>query len=116
MIRIDGLRLELDFTQEDLRRAAAKKLRLPQWALAQVKLAKKSVDARKKEDVHFVCAVDAAVDGDEDKLLRRAGGRSPTSTGCPRDKPWTSPLWWWGWVRRGCSRGWCWPSAACALW
>ena len=50
MIRIDGLRLELDFTQEDLRRAAAKKLRLPQWALAQVKLAKKSVDARKKED------------------------------------------------------------------
>ncbi len=74
MIRIDGLRLELDFTQEDLRRAAAKKLRLPQWALAQVKLAKKSVDARKKEDVHFVCAVDAAVDGDEDKLLRRAGG------------------------------------------
>ncbi len=74
MIRIDGLRLELDFTEEDLRRAAAKKLRLPPWALAGVKLAKKSVDARKKEEVHFVCAVDAAADGDEDKLLRRTAG------------------------------------------
>lgn len=71
MIRISGLRLGLDFTQEDLRAAAGKKLRLPERALVDIKLAKKSVDARKKEDVHFVCAVDVELDGDEGRVLRR---------------------------------------------
>ena len=34
-------------------------------------MAKKSVDARKKEDVHFVCAVEVEISGDENKLLSR---------------------------------------------
>lgn len=71
MLQITNLSLELDFTQRDLHRAAAKKLRLPESALTSVRLAKKSVDARKKDRVHFVCAVQAEVDMDEGKLLRR---------------------------------------------
>lgn len=76
MIRVNGLALPLDFRAADLRSAAAKKLRLPQRALVDIRLVKKSVDARKKEDVHFVCAVDVQVDGDEAQALRRCPGAS----------------------------------------
>lgn len=71
MIRITGLPVELDFKRENLIRAAAKKLRLPEKALHDVRLCKKSVDARKKDRVHFVCAVEAAIDGDENRLVSR---------------------------------------------
>ncbi len=71
MIRISGLRLGLDFREADLRRAAAVRLRLPERAVGEVKLVKKSVDARKKDSVHFVCAVEAAVDADENRLIAR---------------------------------------------
>ena len=70
-LKLSGLKLPLDFQEADVKRAAAKKLRLPERAVTQVRLAKKSVDARKKEDVHFVCQVEAAIDGDVERLLSR---------------------------------------------
>ena len=71
MIKVTGLKLPLGFREGDLRRAAAKKLKLPESALLQVALSKKSVDARRKSDVHFVCAAEVRIDGDEEKLLSR---------------------------------------------
>lgn len=71
MLKITGLKLPLDFKEEDLRKAAAQKLRVPERAVVSARLAKKSVDARKKDQVHFVCAVEAEIDGDENKLLSR---------------------------------------------
>lgn len=71
MLRVNGLRLPLDFTQDTLLRAAAKKLRLSPEDLTGLRLAKRSVDARKKEDVHFVCSVEGAISGSEDRLLAR---------------------------------------------
>lgn len=70
MLRINGLRLDLGFTQDDLRHAAAKKLRLPPSALSGLQLVKKSVDARKKDHVHFVCSVQVKVEH-EGRLLSR---------------------------------------------
>ena len=75
MLRINGLRLPLDFTQEDLVRAAGKKLRLSPKDLIGLQLVKRSVDARKKEDVHFVCSVEGSVSGSEDRLLARLRSR-----------------------------------------
>lgn len=71
MLKITGIKMPLGFGGEDLRREAAKKLRLPEKALTQVRLAKKSVDARKKDQVHFVCNVEVEIDGDEDRVLAR---------------------------------------------
>ena len=65
MLKITGLKLPLGFREGDLKRAAAKQLRLPESAIGQVRLCKKSVDARKKDNVHFVCAVEAAILGSE---------------------------------------------------
>lgn len=71
MLKISGLSLPLDFTGGDLKRVAAKKLRLPESALRELRLIKKSVDARKRDNIRFVCAVETAVDGSEQKLLAR---------------------------------------------
>ena len=70
MLRLTGVPLGLDFTGADLKQAAAKRLRVPESALGQVRLVKKSVDARKKDKVCFICALEAQVRG-EDKLLSR---------------------------------------------
>ena len=77
---------------------------------------KKSVDARKKDKVCFICALEAQVRG-EDKLLSRlrtTGCRRPrpTGTNSPRGSPWPSGRWWWASARRGCSPPCSWPSAA----
>lgn len=58
MYRISELRLELDGTPDDLKRAAAKRLRVRPAAIRSLSLYRKSVDARRKDDVHFVCTAD----------------------------------------------------------
>ena len=70
MLRIANLNLPLDYTDDTLRSAAAKKLRLPADAIRSLTLTRKSVDARDKSDVHFVLTVEVQVDR-EDQVLKR---------------------------------------------
>ena len=72
MIRISDISMPLHYTDEALRRAAAKKLHTDAQKLKKLALVKRSVDARKKQDVRFVVTVDVETDGNEDKLLSRA--------------------------------------------
>lgn len=58
MYRISELRLELNGTPADLKRAAAKRLRVRPQDIVSLSLYRKSVDARRKDDVHFVCTAD----------------------------------------------------------
>ncbi len=52
MIRIRNLRLELGEEEAALRQRAAKKLRVPEGRITVLRLLKKSLDARKKNDLH----------------------------------------------------------------
>ena len=61
--RIAELPLPLDAPAGQLRRLAAQRLRVPPERIASLELARRSVDARKKNDVHFICTVECAVDG-----------------------------------------------------
>ncbi len=82
MIRITGLRMPLAYTEESLRRAAAKAVGVPASSLQDVRVVKRSVDARRKEAVHFLFSLDLTVQGDEAALLRRLNGRaSPAPAG-----------------------------------
>lgn len=71
MLRINEIKLPLDADEGALRRAAAKELRLAAEKIVTLRISKKSVDARKKENVHFIYSVDVTIDGDEQALLRR---------------------------------------------
>lgn len=70
MIRVSNIRVSLDFNFEDILPFCARKLDIPENHIKSLKLSKKSVDARKKSDVHFIISVDISAKGEEN-LLRR---------------------------------------------
>ena len=70
MLRIDNLSLPLGWDMTTLTEAVLRRLRIPADMLQSVTLAKKSVDARDKGDVHFVLSVDVKVKN-EDAVLKR---------------------------------------------
>ncbi len=71
MLKLQNLSLPLDYTPEDLRRKAAALLKVSPSALGELRLLRRSVDARRKTDVRYVCTVGVTLD-DEDKLLTRS--------------------------------------------
>lgn len=84
MLRLNGLPLPLDAGEKELRLAAAKKLNVKTEELLSLRIAKKSVDARDKADVHFVYSVDVSLN-QEDGILRRL--RYGTAVRIEEDKP-----------------------------
>lgn len=71
MILISGLKLPPGADEERLRALAAKALRIPTEAVTSLNIRKKSLDARKKTDIHSVYTVCVSVRGDEAKLCAR---------------------------------------------
>lgn len=71
MLRIPQLKLDLSAGEAELWQAAAKALRLPKQQIQQLKIVKRSVDARKKERVQLVYTVDVALCCSEAQVLQR---------------------------------------------
>ncbi|MER2235787.1 MAG: hypothetical protein ABS901_05505, partial [Candidatus Limivicinus sp.] len=74
MILVRNLRLlpEEDFSLLSSR--AAEKLHVPETRILSWELKRRSLDARKKDRIHWVCSVAVIVSGSEEKLLR---GKDP---------------------------------------
>ena len=69
MIRVGNIRVPLDADFSDIAGIASKKLKIPRDRIKKAVLSKKSVDARKKSDVHFIISIDIEAKN-EDKLLK----------------------------------------------
>ena len=69
MLRLINLNVPLDYTQESLRTILLKKLKLTPDQLLSFHISRRSVDARNKQDVHFVLSVDLSLK-DESTALR----------------------------------------------
>lgn len=80
MLRLINLNVPLDYTESSLRDLLLKKLKLPQDALLSFRVSRRSVDARNRQDVHFVLSVDLSLK-DENAALRRVKNLSRV----PRD-------------------------------
>ena len=74
MLRLDNLSMPLSWDMTTLTEAVLRRLRIPADMLQSVTLAKKSVDARDKGDVHFVLSVDVKVRNEEAVLKRLKPG------------------------------------------
>ena len=72
MIRIRGLKLYPGEEETVLKERAAKKLRVPPERIQSLSLIKRSLDARRKDDIHYICAAAVSAGGDEAKLIARA--------------------------------------------
>ena len=73
MIRLRDISLPPEHNAHQLTFEAAKMLRLPNSKIKQLRLVRRSVDARKKPDVRIIYTVDVAVEGNEQKILKQSG-------------------------------------------
>jgi len=69
MIRIPSVSLPLIYTSADMVAAAARKLHIAPARIRSCSLARRAVDARRKEDVHFSVTLDVEVDGNEQAVV-----------------------------------------------
>ena len=72
MIRIRDISLAPGHDSAELVRAAARQLRIRETEIKQLDIRRRSVDARKKNDVRLVYTIDVLVKGREDKILKMA--------------------------------------------
>lgn len=76
MIRIQNIPLPIGGDLELLYRRAAKALGVRPGALEDVVLVRQSIDARKKQDVHYVYTVDVSLQRGEEQAVERAGKKN----------------------------------------
>lgn len=72
MIRIADIALPPEHNAHQLTYEAAKLLKISASKIKQLKLVRRSIDARKKPDVKLIYTVDVLVDGSENKILKQA--------------------------------------------
>ena len=68
MIRVNGIKADLDADMAALKEIVSMKTGLAPEYILKLRIAKRSVDARNKTNVHFVYSLDMDVDGDEDYI------------------------------------------------
>ena len=76
MIRIQNIPLPLDGDLEQLRKKAARILGVRPGALEELTLVRQSIDARKKQDVHYVYTVDVSLRTGEEQAVERTGKKN----------------------------------------
>ena len=85
MITINNIKLSLDSTQNDIKKAAESALGS---SIDSIKILKRSVDARNKSDVKFVYTVEVSVNN-EDKVLKRCKNKNVLKS---ERKEYTNPI------------------------
>ena len=76
MIRLSNLNVSLDFDFDGLKKLCAEKLNIPETDMKEVSLSRKSVDARRKNDIHFTLSVDIKAK-QENVLIKKHKNVSP---------------------------------------
>ena len=71
MIRVSDLKLPLDYDAEKLKKLSAKQLGVSEDKIKNVRLFRRSVDARRKDNITFTATVDVELKIDENSVLRR---------------------------------------------
>lgn len=70
MLRIPEIKLSLDGTEEELLHKTAQKLKIDVKKIRSIQLVRRSIDARNKQDVHFICTVDIELVAESDFMKR----------------------------------------------
>ena len=110
MIRIADLKLPLGREEILLKKRAAKQLHIPVEQITSWRIFKKSLDARKKDRIHYVCVVDVAVDNETKVLAGVKGDKDVSKTpdlsiiSRKANARWKNARWLWALARRVCLR------------
>lgn len=74
MIRITQLKLRPEEKETELLPKICRKLKIREEEILSWKITKKSIDARKKDEIYFICQVDVEVKKKEENLVKRLKG------------------------------------------
>ena len=72
MIRINELKLPLEYSDSDILSAVVKALHCSKRSIKSLEIVRKSLDSRKKDNLFFVFSVDVTVDSDEQSILEKS--------------------------------------------
>lgn len=72
MIRINNIRLELDYNDKAIKKKIARELRIDEKSIDRFSLFRRSIDARHKNDVHFTAAIDVYLNINEHNAVAKA--------------------------------------------
>lgn len=72
MIRVNNIHLSLDYDDKSVRKAVAQQLRIEEKSIKSCKIFRRSVDARKKDNIYFLTTVDAELNINEVKSAKSA--------------------------------------------
>lgn len=73
MIRLREIALPPEHNAQQLSYEASRMLKVSAAKVRNVKIVRRSIDARKKPDVRIVYTIDVSVDGNENKILKQSG-------------------------------------------
>ncbi len=72
MIRINQLKLPVNHTEADLKKKAARMMRIPEEKIISLTPVRQSLDARKKNELLYIYSLNAAVSGKESAVIKNA--------------------------------------------
>lgn len=84
MIRVQGIKLPINGTEQMLQQRVAKSLVIPKDMILGMEIAKRSLDARKKDNIHYVYVVDVKVADEERVLAKCARMKQNTAVKSPK--------------------------------
>jgi hypothetical protein len=82
MIRVNNIHLPLDYTDKTVRKKISKQLKIDENAIKSCNIFRRSVDARKKDNIYFLTSVDVELSTNEDKICKRCKDASPVKPYC----------------------------------
>ena len=72
MIRINQLKLSVGHTKADMKKKAAKMMRIPEDKILSLVPVRQSLDARKKNELLYIYSLNATVSGKEGAVIKNA--------------------------------------------
>lgn len=72
MIRITDIHLPVDYTNDDLENKICQSLKISKKAVNKFSLFRRSIDARKKKDIHFIITADVYLNTNEHSVISKA--------------------------------------------
>ncbi len=98
MIRLRDISLPPEHNAHQLQFEAAQMLRISNSKIRQLRIVRRSVDARKKPHVRIIYTIDVVVEGSENKILKQSGCKRasiapaayykpPKAAACPQTRP-----------------------------
>ena len=72
MIRVNNLHIPINYDDNTIKNKVCRELRIDKGAVKSVSLFRRSIDARKKDNIYFLCSVDVELSINENAVLKKA--------------------------------------------